>query len=69
MLLDKLTNPYQAGDSLIIYQPVFLFSKPVDIYGYKKHKSKGPSLETVLQFFELRAVYMWSVETFIRGRK
>lgn len=31
VLLDAIIHPYQTSDSLIIYHPVLLLSKPLDI--------------------------------------
>ncbi len=59
-LLDAVTLSYQAGDSLIIHNPVFFLSEPLDIWVHKKHKheSRGQLLETSLQFIDVTHTFL-----------
>lgn len=37
-LLGVVTHSYQTGDSLVIYNPIFLFGKPLHIYMGKQQQ-------------------------------
>lgn len=61
-LLDKTAYPYQAGDSLIIYNPVLLLSKPLHIWQHNKHNNE------LTESFSTKMLHIWSsICDFIQG--